>query len=125
MGYRSKNMIHAAGDYGYQAFRGLQSVFVISLLLAGFCSIIYPGIYVPYLIAPLPFIRILGGIEIFLGIGLVFFPWIFAYMLSVFFFIIAMTFSIKETHYLPLLEIFCLIISSFSLGKLSQKYMPP
>ena len=126
-------MIQSTKDYGYLAFRILQTAFILALILNGLSEILQ--IREP-LSTPLPllacliknnervFFVSLAGIEIFLGVGLIFKPWIFAYLLSGFFFLLLATLTLIKIHPSYFLGCFCLMLASFALGKLSQKYMP-
>ena len=126
-------MIHISQDYGYQAFRILQAVFILALVLMGLSGIFQiGGETYDFSLRSFALIKknervfslCLGGLEILLGIGLVFKPWIFGYVLSACFFALLANFLVVESHLAVFLASFCLMLSAFSLGKLSQKYMP-
>ena len=126
-------MTQISQDYGYQAFRVLQAVFILASFLQGLIDIFQLG-EGTYEFSLLSFEVIknherfftisLGGVEILLGVGLILKPWIFAYILSACFFILLANFLFIGTHLTAFLGAFCLMLSLFSLGKLSQKYMP-
>lgn len=120
-------------DYGYQAFRILQAVFILALFLHGLSEILQVGggsyssflLFFELIKNHERFFSIsLGAFEILLGIGLIFKPWIFAYVLSAYFFILLPNFLLNASQFTAFIACFCLMLSSFSLGKLSQKYMP-
>ena len=120
-------------DYGYQAFRILQSVFILALVLQGLSEIFQVGseAYESYILSvdwikkhERFFTISLGALEILLGVGLVFKPWIFAYVLSFCLFIPLANFLLTGNQFTLFMGCFCLMLSAFALGKLSQKYMP-
>lgn len=118
-------------DPGYQAFRILQVAFVIAPIIAGLDKFfLFLTDWSQYLSplaldifnAPRQFMMAVGVIEILAGIGVIFKPKIFAYIISLWLFgIVVNLFTTGQYLDIALRDI-GLLLAAFSLGKLSQKY---
>lgn len=119
-------------DYGYQAFRILQVVFVIAPIIAGldkfgnlltnWSMYLAPTLMQMVNLSAYSFMKIVGVIEIIAGIGVLFKPRFFSYIVSLWLLLIIINLLLKGTHYDIALRDFGLLLSAFALGKLSQKY---
>jgi hypothetical protein len=125
-------MLQYSEDRGYQAFRILQIAFIIAPIAAGLDKFFYFLTNWSNYIAPF-FLRMLGGhdhgfmmmvgvIEIIAGVGVIFKPKVFAYIISLWLLCIIINLLLTG-HYLDIaLRDIGLFLASLSLGKLSQKY---
>lgn len=121
-----------SGDKGYQAFRILQIAFVVAPILAGLDKFFNLLTNWSNYLAPLAvrilnghehtFFMLIGIIEIVAGIGVIFKPKVFAYVVS--FWLLAIIFNLLLTGYYfdIILRDIGLMLAAFALGKLSQKY---
>jgi hypothetical protein len=114
-------MLEKSKDPGYLAFRIIQTAFVLFLLLSSAHMLINPELF-PYLGKLYIAVSVTG---IILAIGLVFMPWIFAYLLALLFLVTISLFPFEIAFALPFLSGFCFTLIAFALGKLSKRYMPP
>lgn len=120
------------GDRGYQAFRILQIVFILVPIIAGIDKFfnlldewaVYLSPFVMNLIHGQDrlFLGVVGIIEIVAGIGVIFKPRIFAYIISGWLALIILMVLQTGHFYDDVLRDFGLALSAFALGKLSTKY---
>ena len=121
-----------SGDQGYQAFRILQVAFVLAPLIAGLDKFFYLLANWSNYIAPFAlkilnhhdrgFMMIVGVIEIIAGLGVIYKPRIFAYIVALWLFCIIINLLLTGTYFDIALRDFGLLLGAVSLGKLSQKY---
>ncbi len=121
-----------SGDCGYQAFRILQVTFVIAPILAGLDKFFYLLTNWSQYISPFAlrvihyhdhgFMMFAGVIEIIAGIGIIFKPRIFAYIVAVW--LLGIIINLLMTgHYFDIaLRDVGLLLAAVSLGTLSKKY---
>lgn len=119
-------------DYGYQAFRILQVAFVLAPIIAGFDK--YFNLLVTWkkYLSPLAlqvlgmqanaFLMLVGIVEIIVGIGVIFKPKFFSYVVSVWLLLIFLNLLLKGMYYDVALRDLGLCLSAFALAKLSKKY---
>lgn len=120
-------------DRAYQAFRILQFVFIIAPILAGLDKFFYLFADWSKYIAPMAlqilgghdrlFMAIVGIIEIVAGIGMVFKPRVFAYIVSLWLLLIIINLIMSGNYYDIALRDVGLMLSAFALGRLSKVYM--
>ena len=125
-------MSRFSGDQGYQAFHILQVTFIIAPILAGVDKFFYLLTNWSQYISPLTlriinyhdhgFMMIAGVIEIIAGIGIIFKPKIFAYVISLW--LLGIIINLLFTgHYFDIaLRDLGLLLAAISLGRLSAKY---
>ncbi|MBS0647722.1 MAG: hypothetical protein JSS10_00685 [Verrucomicrobia bacterium] len=121
-----------SGDQGYQAFRILQVAFVIAPIVAGFDKFFYVLTNWSQYLSPMAmqmidshdraFFAIVGVIEIIAGIGVLFKPKVFAYIVSVWILCIVLNLLTLGHFYDIVLRDVGLMLSAFALGRLAQKY---
>lgn len=121
-----------SGDQGYQAFRILQVAFVIAPIIAGFDKFFYALTNWSQYLAPMAmqmidnhdraFFAIVGVIEIIAGIGVLFKPKVFAYIVSVWLLCIVINLLMLGHFYDIALRDIGLLLAAFALGRLAQKY---
>lgn len=122
-------------DPGYQAFRILQFVFVVAPILAGidkFFNVltqwwIYLSPFVMNYVGgqhPLHFgfMKVVGIIEIIAGIGVIFKPKIFSYIVALWLLLIIINLLMTGRYYDIALRDFGLMLAAFSLSRLCKKY---
>lgn len=127
-------MAKAYGDSGYQAFRILQIAFVIAPIVAGLDKFFYLLTNWSNYISPVAlqminyqdrgFMMAVGVIEILAGIGVLWKPRIFAYIISVWLLGIIINLFLTGQYFDVALRDIGLMLGAFALGKLSQKYAP-
>jgi hypothetical protein len=120
------------GDKGYQAFRILQFAFVVAPIVAGldkfFNLLVEWAVYLsPFFMNLIHgqdqiFLGAAGIIEIIAGIGGIFKPKIFAYIISGWLGLIILMLLQTGYFYDIALRDLGLALAAFSLGKLSEKY---
>ena len=119
-----------SGAYEYQAFRILQILFVIVSTFKGLDKILYyltgwtfnSPVFTQFLQTnDRNFVLAIGIVEVIIGIGVIFKPKFFAYLLMVWTVVIIINFSVGK-HYDIALREFVLFLSAFALAKLSYKY---
>lgn len=125
-------MTNYYGDKGYQAFRILQVAFVIVPLIAGldkFFGLLttWENYLSPYALQFLSgnahgFMMLVGVIEIIAGLGVIFKPKFFAYIVSVWLLAIVLNLLLSGHYFDIALRDIGLMLAAFALGKLSQKY---
>ena len=121
-----------SGDRGYQAFRILQIAFVIAPIVAGFDKFFYTLTNWSQYLSPMAmqmvdghdraFFAIIGVVEIIAGIGVLFKPKIFAYIVSVWLLCIVINLLMVGHYFDIALRDIGLMLAAFALGKLAQKY---
>ncbi len=121
-----------SGDRGYQAYRFLQVAFVIVPIIAGFDKFFYVLDNWSIYLSPMAmqmigghdrgFMAFVGVIEIIAGIGVMFKPKIFAYIVAVW--LLAIILNLFATgHYFDIaLRDFGLMLGAFALGRLAPQY---
>ncbi len=120
------------GDQGYQAFRLLQVAFVVAPIVAGFDKFFYfLTNWVAYL-SPLAlqavhgrarlFMMVVGVIEITAGVGMIFKPKVFAYIVFVWLLAIVGNLLLTGMYFDIALRDVGLALAALALGRLSQKY---
>ena len=119
-------------DRGYQAFRILQIVFIIAPILAGLDKFFYLLTDWSNYISPLVlkiinnhdrgFMMIAGVIEMIAGIGIIFKPKIFAYIISLWLLGIIVNLFLTGHYFDIVLRDVGLLLSAIALGRLSEKY---
>lgn len=119
-------------DPGFQAFRILQTAFVIAPVIAGLDKFFYfltnwskylsPFALQIFNHADRPLMMVIGVIEIIAGIGVIFKPKLFAYIISLWLFAIVINLFTTGQYFDIALRDIGLLLSAFALGKLSQKY---
>ena len=119
-------------DQAYQAFRILQVTFVIAPILAGLDKYFYLLTNWSNYISPLMlhivnnhdrgFMMVVGAVEIIAGIGVIFNPKIFAYIISLWLFGIIVNLLLTGNYFDVALRDVGLLLAAVSLGRLSQKY---
>lgn len=122
----------STGDMGNQAFRILQVVFVIAPIIAGLDKFFYfltnwSKYLAPFVLKTIHhhdrgFMMIVGVIEIIAGIGVIFKPKIFAYIVFLWLLCITINLLSTGTHFDIALRDFGLCLSALALARLSQKY---
>ena len=126
-------MFKFSEDRGYQAFRILQVTFVIAPILAGLDKFFNLLTNWSQYISPMAlriinyhdrgFMMIAGVIEIIAGIGVIFKPQIFAYIVSIWLFGIIINLLMTGQFFDIALRDFGLLLAAISLGRLSKKYV--
>lgn len=119
-------------DFAQQAFRILQFVFVVAPILAGLDKFFYmlanwSGYISPYALNIIgghdrAFMAIVGIVEIIAGIGVIFKPKIFSYIIALWLLLIIINLLMLGMYYDIALRDLGLLLSAVALGKLSQKY---
>ncbi len=119
-------------DRGHQAFRILQVVFVLLPILAGLDKFFYYLAEWSDYLSPMAwqiidgqddaFFMIIGAIEIIVGIGVLFKPRIFAYVVSAWLLVIVLNLLMQGDYWDIALRDIGLMFAAFALGKLAQKY---
>lgn len=121
-----------SGDKGYQAFRILQVAFAIAPILAGldkfFNLLTNWSMYISPLVMKIigyhadGFMMIVGIVEIIAGIGVIYLPRIFAYIVSLWLLGIIINLLLTGMFFDIALRDVGLLLSAVSLGRLSEKY---
>lgn len=119
-------------DPCFQAYRILQFVFVVAPILAGLDKFFYLLADWSNYISPFAmqmigghdrgFMMIVGVIEIVAGIGVIFRPKLFSYIVSVWLLCIVLNLLMTGHYFDIALRDFGLMLAAFSLGRLSEKY---
>ena len=125
-------MAKVVRDQGYLAFRVLQFVFVVAPVVAGLDKFFYLLTNWSNYIAPFVmqfinhhdrgFMTFVGIVEVVAGIGVLFRPKIFAYIVSLWLLGIIINLLLTGMYFDIALRDLGLCLSAFALGKLSQKY---
>lgn len=121
-----------SGDRAYQAFRVLQVAFVVAPILAGFDKFFYMLANWSSYLSPTAlqvldghdhaFFAIVGVVEIIAGLGVLFRPKIFAYVVSAWLLLIVLNLLMTGQYFDIALRDIGLMLAAFALGKLAQKY---
>ena|SRR5579872_6117455 len=119
-------------DKAYQAFRILQVAFVIAPIIAGVdkffnCLTVWSQYLSPFALGMLHghwqgFMMLVGVIEIIAGVGMIYKPKIFAYIVSLWLLLIVINLLMTGHYFDIALRDIGLMLAAFSLGKLSQKF---
>lgn len=119
-------------DAGYQAFFLLRITFVIAPILAGFDKFFYFLTDWSNYIAPFVlkiahghdrgFMAVVGVIEIIAGLGVLFKPRLFSYIVALWLFGIIINLLLTGHYFDIALRDLGLCLSALALGRLSQKY---
>lgn len=119
-------------DPARQAYYLLRAVFVLAPLLAGLDKFFHFLVDWNQYLAPLT-VKIVGGhvdllmkfvgaVEIFAGLGVLFKPRIFSYLVSFWLALIIVNLLDLENHYDVALRDFGLCLSALAMGRLSEVY---
>lgn len=121
-----------SGDPGYQAFRILQVAFVVAPIIAGLDKFFYLLANWSNYISPIAlkvlnyhdreFMMVAGVIEVIAGIGVLFKPKIFAYIVAVWLLGIVINLLLIGQFFDIALRDVGLMLGALALGRLSQKY---
>lgn len=125
-------MFKFSAAYEYQAFRLLQIAFVILSVFRGLDKIVYfitgwtrfhsPIVLRFYQSTDKSFILAVGIVEVLIGIGIIFKPKFFAYLLAVWIIVIILNFiSLGEYFDIGLRDV-SLLLSTLALARLSHKF---
>lgn len=125
-------MVKSSADRDLQAYRILQFVFVVAPIVAGLDKFFYLLTNWSAYLSPVTlqlidghdraFFAIVGIVEIIAGLGVLFKPKIFAYIVSIWLLLIIVN-LIMTGHYFDIaLRDFGLMLSAFALGSLATKY---
>lgn len=119
-------------DPGYQAFRILQVTFVIAPILAGLDKFFYVLANWSHYLAPMAlqlinyhdrgFMILVGVIEIIAGLGTIFKPRIFSYIIALWLVGIIVNLLLTGHYFDIALRDLGLLLGAVALGRLSQKY---
>jgi uncharacterized membrane protein HdeD (DUF308 family) len=119
-------------DQGYQAFRILQVTFIVAPILAGLDKFFYLLANWSQYIAPYAlnlihhhdrgFMMIAGVIEIIAGLGVIFRPLVFSYVIALWLLGIILNLLMTGHYFDIALRDLGLLLAAVSLGKLSEKY---
>ncbi len=120
-------------DRAHQAYRVLQVVFVLLPIIAGLDKFFYYLTNWADYLSPMAwqmidghdraFFMIVGVVEIIAGLGVLFRPRIFAYVVAVWLLLIVVNLlMLGGVYYDVALRDIGLLFSAFALGKLAQKY---
>jgi len=127
-------MLKFSEDHGYDAFRILQVTFTIAPILAGLDKFFYLLTDWAQYISPfvlrmihghdLGFMMFVGVVEIIAGIGMIFKPRFFAYVITLWLLAIIINLLLSGYYFDIALRDLGLMLSSIALGRLSDKYAP-
>ena len=125
-------MFKHSGDYGYQAYRLLQIVFIIAPILAGLDKFFYLLTNWSQYISPLGmqivsghdhgFMMFVGVIEVIVGIGMIFKPKIFSYIVAIWLAVIIINLLLTGKFFDIALRDVGLLLSAVALSRLSKQY---
>jgi len=125
----------SSNSYAYQAYRILQLVFIIAPILAGLDKFIYVLTDWTQYIAPQAaaavqgkvklFFYVVGIIEIIVGIGMIFKPKVFSYIVAVWLLFIIINLVLTGMYFDIALRDLGLLLSAIALGRLSHAYDVP
>lgn len=124
-------MTQYPGDRGYTAYRILQFAFIIVPILMGLDKFFYLLASWEQYLSPLftnmlgdkvrVFFMVVGVIEIIAGIGMIFWPRVFAYI--VFIWLILITLNLLHSGWFDIaLRDFGLLLGALATAKLAEKY---
>jgi hypothetical protein len=119
-------------DRAYQAFRILQLVFIVAPIIAGLDKFFflfadwskYLSNFVMTTVSGHDriFMALIGFIEIVVGIGMVFKPRVFSYIVALWLLLIIINLILLGAFYDVALRDFGLMLSAIALGRLSKQY---
>jgi hypothetical protein len=119
-------------EYGYQAFRILQVAFVLAPIIAGLDKFFNLLTNWAMYLAPIAvsllgidvhsIMMLVGIIEIIAGLGVLFKPKFFSYIVFLWLLLIIINLILKGMYYDIALRDFGLMLSALAFSKLSQKY---
>ena len=125
-------MSKLSGAYEYQAFRILQIAFVIAPIIAGLDKFFYFLTNWSKYLSPSAlqfmqgndryFMMAIGIIEIIVGIGVIFKPKIFSYIVALWLLCIIINLLLQRGYYDIALRDLGLLLAALALGRLSHKY---
>lgn len=121
-----------SGDRAFQAFRILQIGFVIAPIAAGLDKFFYLLANWSAYLSPMAmgfidghdraFFALVGVVEIIAGLGVLFKPKFFAYVVSIWLFLIVINLLMTGHYFDVALRDVGLMLGALALGKLAQKY---
>jgi uncharacterized membrane protein YphA (DoxX/SURF4 family) len=121
-----------SGDKGYQAFRILQVAFVVAPIVAGLDKFFYfltnwTNYLSPFAMQMMQgqhrgFMIVVGIVEIIVGIGVIFKPKIFAYIVFLWLLCIVINLISADQYLDVALRDIGLMLSALALARLSHKY---
>jgi hypothetical protein len=124
-------MLKSFADASYQAFFLLRITFIIAPILAGLDKFFYlltnwSNYIAPFVLKMIHghdrgFMAIVGVIEIIAGLGVVFKPKLFSYIVSLLLFGIVINLHFSGQYFLIALRDLGLCLSALALGRLSQE----
>ncbi len=119
-------------DKAYQAFRILQVAFIIAPIVAGAdkffnCLTVWSQYLSPFAVNMMQghwqgFMMLAGVVEIIAGIGMIYKPKIFAYIVSAWLLLIVINLVMTGRYFDIALRDIGLMLAAFALGRLSQKF---
>lgn len=119
-------------DPAHQAFRILQVAFIVLPIIAGLDKFFYfldnwSEYLSPFILGVIHqhdrlLMGIVGVVEITAGVGMIFKPKIFAYVVSLWLLLIILVVAQSGEHLDDVLRDFGLMLGALALGRLSQKY---
>lgn len=122
-------MINLKKDPSYQAFRILQVAFIVAPIVAGLDKFFYLLTNWSQYIAPLalniinyndrPFMMVVGVIEVVAGIGVIFKPKLFAYIVAAWLLCIIINLLMTGQYFDIVLRDIGLMLAAVALAKLS------
>jgi uncharacterized membrane protein HdeD (DUF308 family) len=126
-------MTKHSADRAHQAFRILQFVFVLLLIIAGLDKFFYlltdwsdylsPRVWNLIDDNDQAFFIVFGIVELIVGLGVLFKPRIFAYLASILYLLCAVNLVMLGGEYYDMaLGAIGLMLSAFALGKLAHRY---
>jgi hypothetical protein len=130
--FKGETMAKHEVDYGYKAFRLLKFVFVFTPIVAGldkfFNLLTHWSLYLSPAVLRMisfhdrPFMRLVGVVEIIVGIGIYKKPKIFSKIVALWLALIILNLLIQWTYLDIALHDFALMFSALALAQLSKKY---
>jgi len=125
-------MFNVSSDRAQQAFRLLQMAFVVAPILAGLDKFFYlladwSSYLSPFALRVLDghdraFFATVGVVEIIAGLGVLFRPRIFAYVVSLWLLLIVINLLMTGHYFDIALRDIGLMVSAFALGRLARQY---
>jgi hypothetical protein len=117
---------------GYRAFRLLQAVFTVLPIVAGTDKFFHVLVNWNQYLSPAALrilgshatvaMRIAGAFEILFGIGMIFRPSVFSYLISAWLLGIVLNLLMTGAYYDIALRDFALVLATFALGNLSEAF---
>lgn len=125
-------MFKVSGDRGYQAYRILQVAFVLAPIIAGLDKFFYQMANWSMYLSPMAlrvidghdraFFVLVGIVEIIAGLGVLFKPRLFSFVVAAWLFLIVINLLMTGHHFDIALRDVGLMLGALALGKLAQKY---